>query len=310
MNDISQPRQPEPASAAAATAVNTRPPQILERAGDLLASYDVLYCDVWGVVHDGHRAHMDADEALQRFRANGGTVILVSNAPVPFERVAEMLDERALSRDAWDAIVSSGDIALAHISDKGYQRLYGIGPRDRDAAFFDRLENGHVPMHAAEAIVCTGLNDDLNETAESYRSRLQAALDRKLPFVCANPDLVVDVGGTHYLCAGAIADIYQDMGGSVFWAGKPHASAYAAAKQKARSIRGKPVDDKRILVIGDAIRTDLKGAHNQGLDALFIASGIHQPQVMQGSHIDALALSELFAANKIPATAAMAHLRW
>ncbi|MFN3869853.1 MAG: TIGR01459 family HAD-type hydrolase [Hyphomicrobiaceae bacterium] len=287
------------------------PPPILHSARDLLAHYDVLFCDVWGVVHDGVTAFPAASELLQRFRAGGGTVILVSNAPVPNFRVAEMLDSKRLPRDAWDAIVTSGDIALAGVDAADYRALHWIGPVERDKALFERVPGHNVPLAEADAILCSGLDDDLNETAEDYRERLLVALARGLPFVCANPDYVVDVGGKHYLCAGAIADLYESMGGHVFWAGKPHASAYRAAHEAAERLRAGAIDRRRILVIGDSVRTDLTGAQNFGVDALFIASGIHKPVLMRGEAIIAEQLAALFEpAETPPAVAVQPYLSW
>jgi HAD superfamily hydrolase (TIGR01459 family) len=286
------------------------PPPILARAGDLLTRYDVLFCDVWGVLHDGHRAFAEACEALQRFRAAGGTVILVSNAPVPKERVARMLDLRAVPRETWDDIIASGEIALRHIAEKGYTHIFGIGPTDRDAATFERLRAQVVPLEEAQAILCTGLNDDLNETADDYRALLRRALTRRLPLVCANPDLVVDVGGRQYVCAGAIADLYERMDGEVFWAGKPHANAYDAAVAAAEAIRGAALPRDRILAVGDSLRTDLKGADAAGIDAIFIASGIHRDETMGSGELSPEKLAILFAPPAPPALAVMGRLVW
>jgi HAD superfamily hydrolase (TIGR01459 family) len=287
------------------------PPPIFAHGRSLLARYDVLFSDVWGVLHDGLTAYQDATTALENFRANGGTVILVSNAPVPNARVAEMLADKNVPRGAWDAIVSSGDIALAHIDAEGYEQLHWIGPVDRDEALFKSMHWPSAPLENADAILCSGLDDDINETAEDYRARLQIALGRNLPFICANPDLVVDVGGKHYLCAGSIADLYQEMGGRVFWAGKPHANAYRAAHEAAERIRGKHIDHHRILVIGDALRTDLEGARNFGVDALFIGGGIHKPELLTGHHIEPERLAELYEGGQAPpAVGAMSFLRW
>ena len=285
-------------------------PPILTHAGALLARYDVIFCDVWGVVHDGLAAYPQACEALTHFRAEGGTVVLVSNAPVPQLRVAAMLEARAVPRSAWDAIISSGDIALAHIAGRGYGALYCIGPRDRDAALFGACSGRQATVAQADAILCSGLTDDRVETAESYRPVLETAVARMLPFVCANPDLVVDVGGTLYLCAGAIADLYAHLGGDVYWAGKPHPNAYAAAHEAANRLRGATVPKARILAIGDAIRTDLAAAQGAGVDALFIAGGIHRLEAMTEGLIDPVRLTALFDRAPIPALAAMGHLRW
>ncbi|MEQ1670664.1 MAG: TIGR01459 family HAD-type hydrolase, partial [Hyphomicrobium sp.] len=271
-----------------------RAPPVLASAGELLNRYDVLFCDVWGVVHNGLVAFDGACAALKRFRAEGGTVILVSNAPVPKKRVADMLASRHVPRDAWDDIVSSGDIALTHVAERGFTALHCIGPQDRDQALFKALNARSVALEDAEAIICTGLNDDRNERPEDYRPLLDRSLAMNLPFVCANPDLIVDVGGTILYCAGAIADIYQHMGGAVFWAGKPHLSAYETAHHKAEALRDTNVPRRKALVIGDAIRTDLKGAENFGCDALFVASGIHKHEAMDGEFLSAPKLAALF----------------
>lgn len=285
-------------------------PPIIAGAGEILARYDVLFCDVWGVVHDGVRAYAGAVDALTHFRARGGTVVLLTNAPVPVPRVEAMLEARRVPPEAYDTIVSSGEIALAHMEAEGYQAVHFIGPRDRDAAFFSRAKAADVALDQAEAIVCTGLTDDINETVESYRGLLARGQALKLPFVCANPDLVVDVGGRLFLCAGALADAYQQIGGAVYWAGKPHATAYSAARAAAARVRGAAVSDQRILVIGDAIRTDLAGAAGAGLDALFVAGGIHRHEAMRGQKIDAEKLASLFPPGTPPALAAMPALAW
>jgi len=286
------------------------PPPILAHAGELLSRYEVMFCDVWGVLHDGHRAFETACEALLRFRSGGGTVILVSNAPVPGERVAAMLDTRAVPRDAYDGIVASGEIALRHVAEMGYRRLYFIGPQDRDAATFTILAAQRSDLDEADAILCTGLNDDEVETADDYRPLLERARARALPFVCANPDLVVDVGGRQYLCAGAIADLYERMDGSVFWAGKPHANAYEAAQAAAEAQSGRPVARQHIIAVGDSLRTDLKGAEAAGIDAIFVASGIHRDETMGTGMLDAERLAALFAPPAPPAIAVMERLAW
>lgn len=286
-------------------------PAILANAAPLLARYETVFCDVWGVMHNGQVAYHEAGEALARFRASGGTVILVSNAPVPAEGVVRVLDRTGVRRDAWDAIVSSGDIALVHIAEKGYRHLHRIGPARRDSMLFKRLPGESVSLDLADAIVCTGLVDDGNETVATYHPLIDDGVARKLPFVCANPDLVVDVGHKRYLCAGSIAAEYEARGGDVFWAGKPHHSAYAAAFLKAAELRGARPDAARVLAIGDAVRTDLAAAAGAGVDALFIASGIHNDEVLTAGEIDAIKLAALFAPpGTPPAVGAMTRLRW
>ena len=285
-------------------------PPIVAHAGPLLAGYDVMFCDVWGVLHDGHRAFDSAIDALFRFKAGGGRVVLVSNAPVPEEGVATMLDSRGVPRAAYDAIVASGDIALRHVADQGYRRVFCIGPADRDSLTFKRLTAERADLDTADAILCTGLNDDRNETADSYRPLLERARARGLPFVCANPDLVVDVGGRQYLCAGAIADLYERMDGEVFWAGKPHANAYETARAAAERVRGAPVARDRIIAIGDSVRTDMKGAQAYGIPAIFVASGIHRDETMGGGTLRPDQLERLFAPPTPTPLAVMERFAW
>jgi HAD superfamily hydrolase (TIGR01459 family) len=287
-------------------------PPIIANAGPLLAHYDAVFCDVWGVLHNGRQAHAEAGDALARFRAEGGTVILVSNAPIPAEGVAEVLARTGVRTDAWDGIVSSGDIALRHIGEKGYRRLHRVGPSRRDHRLYVRLpEPQQVALAEAEAIICTGLVDERNETIEHYRNLIAAGLARGLPFVCANPDLVVDVGASRLLCAGSIAAEYERQGGQVFWAGKPHPSAYATALERAAVLRGKTPELRRILGVGDAVRTDLAAARGLGIDALLIAGGIHDRELLRDGEIDPDQLAAMFASPETPpAVAAMARLRW
>ncbi len=285
-------------------------PPILTASRDLLAGYDVLFCDVWGVIHDGFLAFPGAMRALTEFRHRGGTVVLVSNAPVPVQRVAQMLADKNVDPASYDAIVSSGAIALAHIREKNYSAVYVIGPRDRDAAFMEHLTAEMVALDDAEAIVCTGLNDDRTETVADYAGVLERGRERGLPFVCANPDLVVDVGGRHYVCAGALGEAYAALGGEVYWAGKPHPSAYATAHRKAEDIRGAKVPAARILAIGDAIRTDLKAAETAGIDALFVTSGIHRAETMTGGAIDPEKLARALGPGTPPVVAVTALLDW
>ena len=285
-------------------------PPILANAGPLLQRYDAVFCDVWGVLHDGRRAHPEAGEALARFRTDGGTVILVSNAPIPQEGVADLLARLDVRRDAWDAIVSSGDIALHHVAEKGYRRLHQVGPRRRDYRLYVRLP-ANVTLAEAEAIICTGLIDDRNETVEDYLHLIETGVVRGLPFVCANPDLVVDVGSRRLPCAGSIAAEYERRGGEVFWAGKPHPSAYATALKRAALVRGRSPALPRVLGIGDAVRTDLASARGLGIDGLLIAGGIHDRELLRDGEIDVDGLAALFApAGTPPAIGAMPRLRW
>ena len=269
----------------------------------------MVLSDIWGVVHDGKWAYAEACDALARFRAGGGTVLLLSNSPAPSPVVMTILADKGVRRDCWDAIVSSGDITLAHVAARGWTRVHHLGP-DRDLPLLDAMTAVRVPLESAEAIVCTGLVDDRSETAETYRPVLAQALARRLPLVCANPDLIVDVGGEMLQCAGVVAALYEQMGGAVTWAGKPHGIAYEMALDRVAQLRAGAVRRQRILAIGDAIRTDIAGAIDAGLDALFIGQGIHRQEVMPAGAIDASALVRLLDGQRRLPVAAMTALAW
>ena len=285
-------------------------PRIIANAGPLFEAYDVILSDIWGVVHNGLVAWPGANDALIRFRQRGGTVVLVSNAPNPSHQVARTLDEKGVPRSAWDAIVSSGDLALRRVADESYTKVHCIGPRDRDRAFFADLRAVDTSLAEAQAIVCTGFVDDRRDTVEQYRDRLEQGLSRRLPFVCANPDLIVDVGPERLLCAGTLAAAYEALGGDVYWAGKPHPVSYATALARAAELRASSVPRARVLAIGDAVRTDLAAAAGAGVDALFVASGIHADETMTRGVIDAVRLATLFTADSPSALAAIDLLRW
>lgn len=285
------------------------PVPVLTGAGELLQRHDLVLCDVWGVVHDGIRAYPAAGEALARFRMGGGRVVLVSNAPLPSPAVATVLDDKGVRRDAWDAIVSSGDLAIAHIEAVGYRRVHRLGPA-RDAPLFARIPGEPAAIETADALLCSGLIDDGNEAPEQYRGLLAQALSRRLAFVCANPDLAVHVGADLLPCAGALAALYEEMGGSVYWAGKPYPVAFSAAHQRGERIRGADIQKARILVIGDALRTDIAGAATYGVSSLLIAGGLHREAILRSGQVDAERLEQLLAVGAPRPSAVAAALTW
>jgi HAD superfamily hydrolase (TIGR01459 family) len=241
--------------------------------------YDLLLCDVWGVLHNGLVAFPAASDALIRYRDGGGHVLLISNAPRPGGAVARQLDRLGAPRSAYDAIVTSGDITRAAVAERRGQIVHHLGP-PRDHAIFDGLDVRFGDIEAAGYVVCSGFDDDERETVEDYRDRLERMRRRDLWMVCANPDLVVERGERLVPCAGALAQAYEALGGAVLWAGKPHRPVYEAALASATRLRGgEPVARGRTLAIGDAIRTDIAGAAACGFDTLFIARGIHSAEL-------------------------------
>ena len=209
----------------------------IENFEPLAHDYDVLLCDVWGVIHNGVAAFPAACDALLRFRDRGGTAILITNAPRSGEAVARILDRLGVSRDAYAAITSSGDVTRGIVSSRLPQAVFHLGP-ERDLSIFAGLDVTFAKLETADYVVCSGLFDDTTETPESYRDMLTAMRERSLFMVCANPDVVVERGDTLVYCAGALADAYKALGGEVLYCGKPHAPIYEVALEKAAALRG------------------------------------------------------------------------
>ncbi len=252
---------------------------------DIAPRYGALFCDLWGCVHNGVTAFPAAVAALQGFRAQGGRVILVTNAPRPKPSVARQLLKLGVPDDAWDDIATSGDAAqYALVTGAVGRRVFHIGPA-KDEAFFTDLAADLVPIAAtqppiervplaeAEGVVCTGPFDDLTDVPEDYRAQLLLAKTKGLKFLCANPDLVVDLGDKRLYCAGAIAALYDDMGGTSLYFGKPHPPIYDLARRRLAALDG-ALSDTDILCVGDGIATDIRGGIAEGLDTLFITGGL------------------------------------
>ncbi|KRE02250.1 hypothetical protein ASE63_07765 [Bosea sp. Root381] len=281
---------------------------VLDKAGPLLARYDVLISDVWGVVHDGLWALPPACELLARYREKGGAVVLLSNAPGPSEQVAGVLDKKRVPRDAWDRLVTSGDVTRALIAESHHRKVFHIGWQS-DRTVFDGADVELVGEEEADLVVATELFDYRTETPEQYRPLLERFAARGVPFVCGNPDLVVHVGHDLLPCAGSLAMIYEELGGSVAWAGKPYRPAYDLALEAARTARGgHPVDPAKVLVIGDAVRTDLAGARLMGFDSLFIAGGIHRDETIRDGAVDRAGLEQVLGGLPVQPVAAMVAL--
>ena len=249
--------------------------RVIEKLAEISSGYDVLYCDLWGCLHNGKQPFPDAVAALQAFRMTGGKVVLMTNAPRPARFVAASLARMGVPDSAFDLIVSSGDAAQdAMFAGAVGRRVWHLGP-EKDAGFFTEIPAewadappiARVSLDEAEGIVCTGPFDEMTEVPEDYRGRLMLARERGLPMICANPDVVVDLGETRIYCAGALAALYEDIGGTVLYFGKPHPPIYDLARRKL-------AEAGRVLAIGDGINTDIAGATGEGLDALFVLNGL------------------------------------
>lgn len=284
-------------------------PSFITSFGQLAGNYDAVLSDVWGVVHNGVIATPSACEALTRFRENGGTVILITNAPRPGATVIKFIDKVGVPHGAYDGIVSSGDVTRSVMQQRPQKNVFHIGP-ERDLPIFDGLDLDFVPLEKADYVVCTGLNDDEVETPEHYRALLTDIRKRNLFLLCGNPDLVVERGEKLIYCAGALADLYGSLGGEVLYAGKPHRPIYDLALARVGQARGKPVERRRVLAIGDSIRTDLTGATDYGLDCLFVTAGIHAEELGGRETPDPAVLSKMFAGAGIAPKAVTRRLVW
>jgi HAD superfamily hydrolase (TIGR01459 family) len=282
----------------------------IERIEPLARRYDVLLCDIWGVVHNGMAAFPAACDALTRFRSGGGTVILITNAPRASDAVVRILDRMNVSKQVYDAITSSGDVTRGVVAAQPGRRVFHLGP-ERDHSIFTGLDVSFAPIESADYVVCSGLFDDTTETPESYRDMLALIRARRLFMVCANPDVVVERGDTLIYCAGAIADAYGALGGEVLYCGKPYMPIYETALEKVASLRGgtrPPLS--RVLAIGDSVRTDLSGAAALGLDCIFVTSRLHAEAYGSREAPDVAALNAMFAAAGVTPKAIMRGLTW
>ena len=293
--------------------------EIIRSLADLTGRYDAVFCDLWGCLHNGKTAYPAAVAALQSYRAAGGKVVLLTNAPRPKASVVKQLQTLGVPRDAWDIVVTSGDAAqMGMISGAVGQMVHHIGAPKDDVFFTDFADDladyartrpaiHRVALDQATGIVCTGLKDDMTETPDDYRAALLLGKTLGLPMLCANPDIVVDLGDKRLYCAGALAEAYEAIGGTALYFGKPHPPIYDLAR---RRLAESGVTDPQILCIGDGIATDVQGGMSEGLDTLFITGGLAADAF--GPDVDTpdkSLLEDWLAARQLSPTLAMGRLR-
>ena len=280
--------------------------RFVEGLRDLANGVEVVLSDIWGVVHNGLEAFPEACEALRTCRTRGAPVSLITNAPRPADSVQRQLRKLGVADDTYDAIVSSGDLTRSFVADHPGQKIFWVGP-DRDSSIHRGLDPVMSELDGADYIICTGLFDDETESAENYRPMLTKALARQVPLICANPDIVVERGDRLIYCAGAIAELYRELGGEVIFYGKPHRPIYERAIALAAEHGGHQIKLDKVLAIGDSVRTDLAGAHGFGIDCLFVTRGIHSEEFEGIDQLDPASVKELFGH---PPRALMRDLKW
>ncbi len=255
-------------------------PNAITGLSQIIDQYDCVLCDVWGVLHNGKAIWSDAANALTKAREAGVPVVMITNAPRPQGPVLKQLANMSCPDGVFDELVTSGDVTRALIQQLDGP-VYHIGP-ERDYALYDGLNVEFSEPENSAGIVCTGLFDDYNEHPEEYIERFKTYIDHKLPFICANPDIVVEVVDRLLWCAGALAREYDKLGGETRIVGKPYAPIYDVALEHAEKIAGKSIDRTKVLAIGDGLPTDIKGAADNAVDALFITNGIHAADYTSG----------------------------
>ncbi|ODS88473.1 MAG: hypothetical protein BGO83_03645 [Devosia sp. 66-14] len=279
----------------------------LDHCSDFVDRYRVLLCDVWGVLYDGASAYPAAAKFVKEARQRGCIVILISNAARLGDETVAMLARSGISDECYDAVITSGELAAEALLRRGLRKVFHIGP-DRHAAIMVAAGSVRVDLDAAEVVVCSGFFGDEIVAPETYIPLLRDVYKRGLPMICANPDVVVEVGGRMVPCPGALAKLYAGLGGTVDLAGKPDICAYDAARTLAAGIAGHDLDRAHFLAIGDSMATDMVGAAGAGIDTLFVANGIHRAEVAPDKRLLREASIALFDREKVVPTAVCREL--
>ncbi|MEM9030955.1 MAG: TIGR01459 family HAD-type hydrolase [Pseudomonadota bacterium] len=278
---------------------------IVPSVSEVAQAYPAWLVDVWGVIHNGVAPFASAVSACQRRRQAGGVVVLITNAPRPGPAVLSQLDRIGVPRDAFDGIVTSGDVARGLVTLWKDKAIHHLGP-DRDLPLFADLGISFVPSTEADIVVCTGLLDDETETPADYAQQLDALHRRGAVMVCANPDITVERGDKIVYCAGALGEAFEAIGGAVLYAGKPHAPIYELARKLIDDVAGRAVGSDEVLAIGDGIYTDIKGAAEVGIASLYVASAVN----LSGGTLTPATLAEAFARSPDRPIAAVPQLAW
>jgi len=288
--------------------------QIVETLAEISERYDALFCDIWGCLHNGVSAFPEAVEALRGFRSQGGKVVLLTNAPRPRADVAKQFAHYNVPDDCWDTIATSGDSARVAMFQGAIGNKVWFMGQDYDLTFFeppavvdDPIEVQRVSLEDAEGIACLG-PFDAHADPDINRPEFLYAKQKGLKLLCANPDLIVDRGEKREWCAGALAQLYTEMGGESLYFGKPHPPVYDLARRRLEQLGALP-PDSRILAVGDGILTDIRGAMGEDLDSLFITGGLAREETRTERQPDADALDGFIAGQRMTPTYAIGYLR-
>ena len=269
--------------------------------------YDAILCDVWGVIHNGRYAFDEACEALVRFRDRGGAVCLITNAPVPKAQAIQYFDPIGVPPEAFDDCVTSGDATREMLSQRVGEIFWRLGADsgwEHDRFLYEGLDLQFGDARTSATVLCIGLEDQVNDHPDDYRDRLAEAADRDMQMICANPDIRVRIGEELHWCAGALAKVFEEEGGTVIYPGKPHAPIYQLALTRLADL-GIEASPQRTLCIGDSPATDMKGARAHGFDGLYVGTGLKQHGVDFEQEV-----MDLLADYQVTANWAMPKLTW
>lgn len=284
--------------------------EMIKGLSSLAEAYDGVICDVWGVLHNGASPYPAAAEALARFRAHGKAVVLLTNAPRPAKSIEDLLSRQyAITSQSYNEIVTSGSVARNAFASELRRRVFHIGP-EHNLNLFDGLSVELVGEEEAEYAVLTGMFDDETESPETYRPMFSRFVERGLKVYCANPDIVVERGERLVYCAGALAQLYVELGGDTTIIGKPYKPVYDAALDAIGRVLGRPADKRRVLAIGDGLPTDIKGAWGQGIDVLMVTAGIHGADFGDLMSPDPVRLAARLQVEGLGIRAAIPRLAW
>jgi HAD superfamily hydrolase (TIGR01459 family) len=278
----------------------------------LAGRYDGFIVDLWGVLHDGQAAYPGAAEALAGLKRAGKRVVLLSNAPRRAWALVEAMEAMGIGRELYDDVLSSGEAVHAELARRTDPFYASLGERfvligcDRDRSLWEGLALARADVDDADFILNSGPCDP-DDTVEDWLPLLERAAARALPMVCANPDHVVVRGGQRFLCAGALAERYADMGGLVSSRGKPDPAIYAMVLERLGI-----ADRSRVCAVGDGLHTDILGAIGAGLDSVLVTGGIHAAELgtAWGEVPDPARLDEVIRFHGAVPTAAMAKFVW
>ena len=232
-------------------------------------NYDLFFIDLWGVMHNGIELYKEAVNVLTKISEAKKDYILLTNAPRPNKNVENFLEKMGLEKAKREKVFTSGEAALNFLKKKHLNQIFfHIGPPRDFGLFVDFKKNETKNINKSDYLLCTGLYDNYVQDLNYYKHLLIKHISKKM--ICTNPDLIVDRGNKREYCAGSVAMVFEKIGGQVTYFGKPHPEVYN------QSIK---TTGKKIIAIGDNLRTDIKGAINMNYDSLFITGGIHNKEI-------------------------------